>query len=95
MTDKGFLYLPISKILLCIDNISYIRVVTPRAIKLDFPELISKEKRNKETKWKCIIYSGAEELHISGEEALQFLNYISPKIKELKVEVKEVKGTKK
>ena len=89
LEDKKFVFLPKSKIILDMANISYIRVFAPHDIKLDFPELVTKRKRKTSTNWKCVIYYGSSEVHISGEEAEAFIELISPSISMLKVNTPE------
>ena len=86
MTETRLVYLPKSKIILDLENISYIRVYPPKEIKMEFPELVTKTKRDLETKWKCVIYTSNNEIHISGEEARAFIELISPTIRGLKLE---------
>jgi len=72
-----------------LDTISYVRIYPPKEIKLEFPEIRTAIKRRTETKWVCLIYYGNGEIKISGEEAVSFIELLSPSIRELKVKEEE------
>jgi len=87
--SKSFIYLPESKQLINIDNITHIKINAPKGLKLEFPELKTKKKRRTETKWGCFIYFGDKYVSIFGEEARVFIELIEPSIFTLNVPKEE------
>lgn len=73
-----YIYLKGKNTLIRASMISSIQIYPPKEIKLEFPELITRKKRQKYTDWRCTItMSGCENVFLKGECVVDFLNYIS------------------
>lgn len=77
MTDPDFLFLPHAGKFISLSQISSVEPDFPREIKYEFPELISKRKRPKTTKWACTVrMAGGEYYYLRNVEAENFLRYL-------------------